>query len=77
MDNLEYYNGAAPPSILDNINKKENNDSQTKEKDANEEKISTEETPKIEEKPLPMPPTNTNFKAISAAALVASRRKVF
>ena len=78
MDNLEYFNGAVPPSILDDINKNDKNkDTKKEENDALDDKKLVEEAPNIEEKRLPMPPTNTNFKAISAAALVASRRKVF
>ena len=73
MDNLEYFNGVIPPSTLADVSKLvdkghdalKNNNSQTREEAQNGKT-----------KHLPMPPSNTNFKAISAAALVASRRQV-
>ena len=72
MDNLEYFHG---PSLVDHgkINEERKQcDKQKSEVDqrSNEDPINTDI------KHMPMPPTNTNFKAISAAALVASRRKV-
>ena len=78
MDNLEYFNGAVPPSILADYNKNnKNEDTSTtiEEYDTKEGKKSTEDKEKIGDKRLPMPPMNTNFKGITAAALVASRRK--
>ena len=77
MDNLEYFNGTIPPSILEDFNKNKDTDAQNKEKDNKEEKMVTEEKEENGDKRLPMPPINTNFKGITAAALVASRRKVF
>ena len=77
MDNLEYFNGTVPPSILADFNKNEDTGAQNKEKDNMEEKTVTEEKDGNGDKRLPMPPINTNFKGITAAALVASRRKVF
>ena len=72
MDNLEYFHG---PSLVDHgkINEERKQcDKQKSEVDqrSNQDPINTDI------KHMPMPPTNTNFKAISAAALVASRRKV-
>ena len=79
MDNLEYFNGAVPPSILADYNKNnENEDTRATngECKTKEDKYSTEDRAKTGDKRLPMPPINTNFKGITAAALVASRRKV-
>ena len=72
MDNLEYFHS---PSLVDHskINKERKQcDKQKSEVDqrSNQDPINTDI------KHMPMPPTNTDFKAISAAALVASRRKV-
>ena len=77
MDNLEYFNGTVPPSILENFDKNEDTGAQNKENDNKEEKTATTEKDVNGDKRLPMPPINTNFKGITAAALVASRRKVF
>ena len=76
MDNLEYFNGAVPPSILADYNKKENTNALNEENGAKDDKKLTEDKERINDKRLPMPPINTNFKGITAAALVASRRKV-
>ena len=77
MDNLEYFNGTVPPSILEDFKKNEDTGAQNKENDNKEEKTATTEKDVNGDKRLPMPPINTNFKGITAAALVASRRKVF
>ena len=77
MDNLEYFNGTVPPSILEDFYKNVDTGAQYKENDNKEENTATREKDVNGDKRLPMPPINTNFKGITAAALVASRRKVF
>ena len=76
MDNLEYFNGAVPPSILADYNKNDDKNALNEENNTKEGKALTEDKERINDKRLPMPPINTNFKGITAAALVASRRKV-
>ena len=76
MDNLEYFNGAVPQSILADYNKSEDTNVLKEKNDNKEGKTLTEDKERINDKRLPMPPMNTNFKGITAAALVASRRKV-
>ena len=76
MDNLEYFNGAVPPSILADYNKNEDTKALNEKNGTKEGKPLAEDKERINDKRLPMPPMNTNFKGITAAALVASRRKV-
>ena len=72
MDNLEYFHG---PSLVDHG--KINEEGKKCDKQKSEVDQRSNQDPIITDiKHMPMPPTNTNFKAISAAALVASRRKV-
>ena len=73
MDNLEYFNGGIPPSILADVSKIVDKGHDTLKRNNSQ---SIEEAQNGKTKHLPMPPSNTNFKAISAAALVASRRQV-
>ena len=72
MDNLEYFHG---PSLVDHgkINEERK---QCDKKKSEVDQRSNQDPINTDIKHMPMPPTNTNFKAISAAALVASRRKV-
>ena len=75
MDNLEYFHG---PSLVDHgkINEERKKcDKQKSEVDqrSNQDPIITDI------KHMPMPPTNTNFKAISAkvALFTRSKKRIF
>ena len=76
MDNLEYFDGIVLPTM--SVDGKE---SSIEGKDVAGTGVkcdvkSTTEPQNADTNRLPMPPSTTNLKAISAAALVASRRKV-
>ena len=72
MDNLEYFHGP----LLVNPGKINEEGKQCDKLKSEVDQRSNQDPINTDIKHMPMPPTNTNFKAISAAALVASRRKV-
>ena len=72
MDNLEYFHGP----LLVNPGKINEEGKQCDKLKSEVDQRSNKDPINMDIKHMPMPPTNTNFKAISAAALVASRRKV-
>ena len=74
MDNLEYFNGIVSPTMLVDGKESTIESKDVEEKDG-EDGGNTKMEPQNANR-LPMPPSTTNLKTISAAALVASRRKV-
>lgn len=76
MDNLEYFNGIVFPTMLVDSKGSVDEGKDIAQKDVKDGGGTKTETQIVDTKRLPMPPSTTNLKAISAAALVASRRKV-
>ena len=76
MDNLEYFNGITLTKMLGSEKDRTIKDKGASEKNTTGDSNSKDESQEPYSTRLPMPPSITNLKAISAAAIVASRRKV-
>ena len=76
MDNLEYFNRTLllSPVIGNKELSAECNDKEMH--DIERDGKTKAQKQDVDSKRLPLPPSTTNLKAISAAALVAARRKV-